>query len=105
MNKENFESRLIGVNHAANEKETDNWQYAVQQLNSIARAWDTQFAELDVSFTPDRAIEILSAKDVGYFLKTIYLEHEPELAKLAASNRIKRSKLMEIAEFPEFDLL
>ncbi|SHI95625.1 hypothetical protein SAMN05444280_108125 [Tangfeifania diversioriginum] len=105
MNKENFTPQLIGRNYEAIEKETDNWQYAVQQLNSIAREWQNQFAEFDVPFTPDRVNEILVAKDIGYLLKSIFIENEPELAKLATSNRIKRTKLIEITDFPDFDSL
>jgi len=105
MKTEKFTPQLIGRNYETIEKDTDNWQYAIQQLNSIAREWEKQFTEFDVKFNPDRVAEILTTKDIGYLLKSIFIENEPELAKLAASNRIKRAKLIEITDFPDFDSL
>ncbi|MFW6257642.1 MAG: hypothetical protein ACOC11_02545 [Prolixibacteraceae bacterium] len=102
MKTKEFTPQLIGRNYEAIEKETDNWKYAVQQLNNIASDWNSQFSEFGISFTPDRVAEILATKDIGYLLKSIFIENEPELAKLASSNRIKRPKLIEITDFPEF---
>lgn len=97
-----FKKRLVGIDRVAINQKLDLWQDATGQLNDLSRNWDEYFSE---PFTPELVAGVLRTKPTEHFIQVHYIHKDPELSKLAAAQRIKIEKLIELTGFPDYKFL